>query len=318
MYPLKFEKILKEKIWGGDSFYKVLEFECDLTKKYGESWEVSCNKNGESVISNGELKGKKLEDVIILYKEKLLGKDCFKRFNGKFPVLIKFLDINDKLSVQVHPNDEYAEKNESDSGKTEGWYIIKSSKDSKLIAGVKNGTKKSEIIEKINNKNYDFFNIVHPENGEFLFIAPGTVHATVGGSLLIYEVQQNSDTTYRLYDFDRLENGEKRELHIKKALDVIDVNIKSELVSKFDTIKKEKADILNLCSNNYFITNLIKTDGNFSEKNINFAVYSCIDGKFELTGEFETVEIKKGETVLVPALLEVEFRGIGEIIKSTV
>lgn len=121
-----------------------------------------------------------------------------------------------------------------------------------------------------------------------------------------------------MYDFDRLENGEKRELHIKKALDVIDVNIKSELVSKFDTIKKEKADILNLCSNNYFITNLIKTDGNFSEKNINFAVYSCIDGKFELTGEFETVEIKKGETVLVPALLEVEFRGIGEIIKSTV
>ena len=213
MYPLKFKKVFKEKIWGGNKFKTLLNMEIPKNTNIGESWEVTCHKNGMSVVENGELSGRTLEELIDSYKDKLLGEEVYKKYGNKFPLLIKYLDVNDRLSVQVHPSDEYALRVEGEFGKSESWYIIDASEDAKLIMGLASGMSKEKFLEKVKNNDFDdLFNIISVKKGDFIYVEPGVVHASLEGSVVICQTQQNSDTTYRIYDFDRIVDGEKREL----------------------------------------------------------------------------------------------------------
>jgi len=320
LYPLKFEKVLKEKVWGGENLKKSLNIDLPVNKKIGESWEVTCHSNGMSYVENGNLKGQSLENLIKIYKEKLLGSKNYEKYENKFPLLIKYLDINDKLSVQVHPNDEYALKVEGEFGKAEVWYVIDASEDAKLILGLKEELTKEEFLEKTKNNDFnDIFNIVPVKIGDFINVETGLVHASLEGSVLICEIQQNSDTTYRIYDFDRLVDGEYRPLHLEKAIDVIDFDKKFILEDSAKRIRKKQYDAIieNLIEGEYFSLDRICLEGTYIEKSEDtFKIFSIIDGKGKMTYDNEIYPMKKGDTYLIPSNLEVKVEGKLEILKT--
>lgn len=320
MYPLKFKKTLVKKIWGGRKFKDVLNMELPDENLYGESWEVSSYKGGLSYIENGEFAGKSLVEVIESDKETILGKEIVERFQGKFPLLIKYLDINDRLSVQVHPSDEYALRVEGEFGKSECWYVMEASSDATLILGIKEGITKEIFKEKVDKKEFDgLFKTIKVKKGDFINLLPGVVHATLEGSILICEVQQNSDTTYRIYDFDRLVDGKLRELHIDKALDVIDfegdvqmsTNESRQKLQLVGAIKEE------LVRGQYFNVDKYLVDGTFEdETNKNFKIFSILDGEGEIICNNISYKIVKGNTYFIPATLKTIISGKVEILKS--
>lgn len=320
MYPLKFKKVFKEKVWGGRNFESILNIKLESHKKIGESWEVSTHENGISIISNGKYTGKTLQELINEYGESLVGKKVYKKFKNKFPLLIKYLDINDKLSVQVHPNDEYALKNEGEFGKSECWYVIEASKDAKLILGIKNNISKGSFEEKVKKNDFsELFNEISVKKGDFINVSPGLVHASLKGSVLICEIQQNSDTTYRIYDFDRLVDGKLRPLHINKALEVINFKLKPEISEDKSrkNINDNGTDIQNLIRNKYFNVDklIIKDKYSYNLKD-SFSILSIIDGEGYIKVDSEIYNIKKGETYFIPADLNIEINGILTILKS--
>lgn len=317
MYPLKFKKTLVKKIWGGRKFKDVLNMELPDENLYGESWEVSSHKGGLSYIENGEFAGKSLVEVIESDKETILGKEIVERFKGKFPLLIKYLDINDRLSVQVHPSDEYALRVEGEFGKSECWYVMEASSDATLILGIKEGITKEIFKEKVDKKEFNgLFKTIKVKKGDFINLLPGVVHATLEGSILICEVQQNSDTTYRIYDFDRLVDGKLRELHIDKALDVIDfegdvqvsTNESRQKLQLVGAIKEE------LVRGQYFNVDKYLIDGTFEdETNKNFKILSILDGEGEIICNNISYKISKGDTFFIPATLKTVIKGKVEI-----
>ena len=223
LYPLTFNPVYKDYLWGGrglSRFGKILP----RNKKAAESWEISAHQNGLSVVRNGPLAGQSLQELVDLYGDELTGTLAAGSKTGRFPLLIKLIDASDRLSVQVHPDDNYAFTHEKgDSGKNEMWYVLHAEPGAKLIAGVKPGTTKDLFARSITQGNcLDYLNQIPVKSGDAINIPAGLVHA-IGEGLIIYEVQQNSDTTYRVYDYDRTDtDGSKRELHIQQALDVID------------------------------------------------------------------------------------------------
>lgn len=320
MYPLKFKKVFKEKIWGGNKFKTLLNMEIPKNTNIGESWEVTCHKNGMSVVENGELSGRTLEELIDSYKDKLLGEEVYKKYGNKFPLLIKYLDVNDRLSVQVHPSDEYALRVEGEFGKSESWYIIDASEDAKLIMGLASGMSKEKFLEKVKNNDFDdLFNIISVKKGDFIYVEPGVVHASLEGSVVICETQQNSDTTYRIYDFDRIVDGEKRELHIDKAAEVIEFN-KNPFISREDErkiIQNQNTKIQNLTRNEYFNIDKINISGTYKDTVYkNFVILSILDGEGKIKFNNNEYKLEKGDTYFIPANLEVEFEGKLEILKS--
>lgn len=320
MYPLKFKKVFKEKIWGGNKFKTLLNMEIPKNTNIGESWEVTCHKNGMSVVENGELSGRTLEELIDSYKDKLLGEEVYKKYGNKFPLLIKYLDVNDRLSVQVHPSDEYALRVEGEFGKSESWYIIDASEDAKLIMGLASGMSKEKFLEKVKNNDFDdLFNIISVKKGDFIYVEPGVVHASLEGSVVICETQQNSDTTYRIYDFDRIVDGEKRELHIDKAAEVIEFN-KNPFISREDErkiIQNQNTKIQNLTRNEYFNIDKINISGTYKDTVYkNFVILSILDGEGKINFNNNEYKLEKGDTYFIPANLEVEFEGKLEILKS--
>lgn len=320
MYPLKFKKTLVKKVWGGRKFNTVLNMELPDESLYGESWEVSSHKGGLSYIENGDFAGKTLVEVIEANKEEILGKEIVERFKGEFPLLIKYLDINDRLSVQVHPSDEYALRVEGEFGKSECWYIMEASEDATLLLGVKDGITKEIFKEKVDKKEFDgLFNTIKVKKGDFINLLPGVVHATLEGSILICEVQQNSDTTYRIYDFDRLVDGKLRELHIDKALDVIDFEGEVQLTTaenrqKISLLGAQKEELVR---GNYFNVDKYLVDGEFEdETNKNFKILSILDGEGEIISEGKVYPIVKGDTYFIPAGMKTLIKGKVEILKS--
>ena len=226
MYPLKFDNLYYEKIWGGRDFEA---FRSNLPKgEIGESWDIACHPNGTGVVSNGELKGQKFDKLINEYGAKLVGN---KVNIDKFPLLVKLINSKEKLSVQVHPGDEYAAKYENEYGKTEAWYVIDAKEGASLIVGTKNCTKK-EFEEAIKNNNVeDYLNTIPVKKGDCFLINSGLVHAICEG-VIIAEIQQSSDITYRVYDY-----GRPREIHVEKALDVINFDLQCENLSEKEEIK---------------------------------------------------------------------------------
>lgn len=320
MYPLKFKKNLVKKVWGGRKFKDVLNMELPDENLYGESWEVSSHKGGLSYVENGEFQDKSLIDLIEEYGKTILGDEIFEKFQGKFPLLIKYLDINDRLSVQVHPSDEYALRVEGEFGKSESWYIMEASDDATLILGIKEGVTKEIFKEKVVAKDFtDLFNTVKVKKGDFINLCPGAVHATMEGSILICEVQQNSDTTYRIYDFDRMVDGKLRELHIDKALDVIDFEGKvaittSEGRNKIALVGAEKEELIR---GQYFSIDKYMIDGEFhDETNRNFKIYSILEGAGVILCDGKEYLATKGDTYFIPAGLETKINGKLEVLKS--
>lgn len=316
LYPLFFQPVYKEIIWGGQNLKTLLNKEVPF-EKTAESWEVCCHKNGMSIVENGEYKGKSINEVIDLHKVELLGTKSLNY--DRFPLLIKYIDANDSLSVQVHPNDEYALKNEGDYGKTEVWYIVDAKEDAKLIFGVKEGTTKEDFKTALDNKNLEeCLNYVNVKKGDVIFIPSGTVHAILDG-IVIAEIQQNSDTTYRVYDWNRVDkNGNPRELHIEKALDVIDFNMSG----KVHTPNHEKANgylFANITKCKYFNVDEIIVDEIYedSTNGDSFFIFMCIEGKGTLVYDNKEYKLSTGKTFMIPAKEQsFEIKGQVKLLKT--
>jgi len=320
MYPLKMKKNLIEKVWGGHNFKEKLNFKVEEDKLYGESWEVSCREDVMSYVENGEFKGKSIFEVIQMDRKNFLGEEIVKRFPNKFPLLIKFLDVNNKLSVQVHPNDEYAMRVEKTLGKSESWYVMDASPDAKLIIGIKSGVSKEQFIKKVENKDFNgIFNYINVKKGDFINIKPGTVHATIEGNVLICEPQENSDITYRIYDFDRKVNGKLRKLSLEKAIEVIDFSSRPEISSSisrkkeyFTAGEKEK-----LKKGKHFNVDKFLINGKFEDDiNNNFKIYSILNGNGYILSDGKEYSCQKGETFFIPAKLETIINGKIEMLKT--
>ena len=314
MYALKLIPATKDFIWGGDSLKKKWNKKTDKDI-IAESWELSCHKEGPSIIANGEYKGMSLSDLLDKMPD-LKGK---KALNFKFfPILIKLIDAKTNLSIQVHPSDEYALANEGQFGKTEMWYIVDVKEGGGVYCGFKEKYSIDEVAQAIKeNRIMDILNFVEVKKGDCIYIPSGTVHAICGG-LLICEVQQNSSLTYRLYDYDRVDaKGNKRELHIEKSLKVIDpqrVGIVNEEVKQLDKNKKL------LASCKYFTTTEIKVDGTLDVEvnGDSFASITVVDGCGEVIVDGNKEVLALGDTCFIPANYNYTLKGKMTIIEARV
>ncbi len=322
MYPLKFKKHLVKKIWGGRAFERILDMRLPSNEKYGESWEVSAHMSGMSYVENGEFAGKSLRELIDIYGQELIGEKIYEKYRGEFPLLIKYLDIHDRLSVQVHPDDSYAMRVEGEFGKTESWYILEASEDVKIIMGIKDGITREVFRERSKIKDFkNMFNVISVKKDDFIKVKPGLVHATLEGSLLVCEIQQNSNSTYRIYDFDRKIDGEYRELHLDKAAEVIDFQQKPEISREDSRINIEFpwGKIQEILRGTHFSVDKISLDGEMTDDIYNnFKIYSCIHGYGEFLHNGDSYPFKKGDTYFIPASLEISICGKAEILKSYV
>lgn len=301
LYPLQFEPILKERIWGGTKLKTLLNkpISSNIT---GESWEISTVENDVSVVVNGSLKGKSLIELINEFPEAVLGTKVYAQFGKQFPLLFKYIDAREDLSIQLHPNDELAKKRHNSFGKTEMWYVMQADTDARLIVGFKEKSSPEEYIKNLNNKTLlTILDTKKVKQGDVFMLDTGTIHA-IGAGIVIAEIQQTSDITYRVYDFDRVDaNGKTRELHIDLALEALNYGkIQAQrFYSKTENIANE---IVNC---NYFTTNFIPLDGNIEihKKQTSFTVYMSVEGDFKLTFDNESHSYKKGDTVLIPAAI---------------
>ena len=302
IYPLQFYPILKERIWGGTKLKTVLNKPI-VSEITGESWELSTVKGDVSVVSNGVLKGNSLDDLINSDPEAMIGSEVYKRFGKQFPLLFKFLDAREDLSIQVHPNDALAKKRHNSFGKTEMWYIMQADTDARIIVGFKKQSNATEYLENLKNKTLlSILDDVKVKSGDVFFLETGTVHA-IGAGLVVAEIQQTSDITYRLYDFDRVDDkGNSRELHVDLALDAINYN-KIETHKKYDSIQNQSNPIVD-CP--YFTTNFLPLKGivSMNKTGNTFTVYMCVEGNFEIEYEGEKFQYKKGDTILIPAAMK--------------
>jgi mannose-6-phosphate isomerase len=299
LYPIKFNPIFKEKVWGGYKLSKFLKKETN--SKIGESWELSGVEGSISIVSEGVLKGKSLTEIIDIYKAELVGEKVFKTFGNKFPLLFKFIDAHEDLSVQLHPNDKLAKERHNSFGKTEMWYILDSEKESRLILGFNERMDEGKYLKSLSEDK--LINILRSEKvtpGEAYFIQPGTVHA-IGAGIVLAEIQQTSDITYRIYDWNRPDtDGTLRELHTDLAVEAI--NYKKHNAKLLYSEKANKP--VEICNSPYFITNKIQLTQNFNRdlSHIDsFIVYMCIEGEGIIEIGDISEKIKKGETVLIPA-----------------
>ncbi|WP_339608626.1 type I phosphomannose isomerase catalytic subunit [uncultured Roseivirga sp.] len=301
LYPLKFDTIFKEKIWGGTKINDVLGKDFSPLKNCGETWEISGVEGNLSRVSDGPLQGMTIPEITSIFKEDFVGKKVYEKYGNDFPLLIKFIDAAQDLSIQVHPNDQLAKERHNSLGKTEMWYVLQADKGAKLISGFNKDTSKEEYLEYLNNgKLSELLNEESVKAGDAFFLPAGRVH-TIGKGLLIAEIQQSSDITYRIYDFDRTdEEGNKRELHTEEALDALDYNVYPDYKIQ---IQKSLNEVVPLAESEYFQTNLLEFSTGIIREHYNkdsFVIYVCIEGEAEITTLGHTAKISMGNTVLVP------------------
>jgi len=301
IHPLKFNPILKERLWGGTKLKDVLNkpISSDIT---GESWELSTVSGDVSVVSNGALKNTSLNELIASYPEALLGKSVLERFGKEFPILIKFIDAKQDLSIQLHPNDELAQKRHNSFGKTEMWYVMNADAGSELIVGFNKNVTKAEYKKSLaDGALLDLLNYEPVKEGDTFFINTGKIHA-IGAGVLLAEIQQTSDVTYRVFDFNRKDkDGNLRELHTQMALDAIDYEKKDDFKVTYDTLADQTNDMV-ACP--YFTTNFLNLTKDFVEDTIardSFTIYMCVAGSASIRTVDGEVAIRKGETALIPA-----------------
>ena len=302
MKPLKFEPLLKSTIWGGN---KIIAFKhLDIKQeKVGESWEISGVPGNESIVADGEMKGKKLNEVVAELKENFLGADNYKRFGNEFPLLIKFIDANTDLSIQVHPNDEIAKKQGKERGKTEMWYIMDSDKDAKLYSGLKKQITPEQYKAMVEDDTItDALAQYEVKEDDCFFLPAGRIHA-IGTGCFLAEIQQTSDVTYRIYDFKRKDkDGNYRQLHTKEAAECINYTVEDDYRTHYEHKKNEGVTLVE-CP--YFTTAVYDLDEpmtlDYSELD-SFVILIGLKGEGTITdNEGNTVTISAGESILVPA-----------------
>jgi mannose-6-phosphate isomerase len=301
LYPLKFKTIYKDKIWGGQKIKTYLHKDFGSLPNCGETWEISGVKSDVSVVANGELEGESLAELLEKYQGNLVGKKVYEHFGNTFPLLVKFIDANEDLSIQVHPGDELAKKRHNSFGKTEMWYVIEADPGSTLVAGFNKELTGLQYLDKFNTGHLnDVLNKEDVKAGDVFFLPAGRVH-TIGKGLLIAEIQQTSDITYRIYDFDRLDDkGNKRELHTQEALAAIDYKHYPEYKTKY---RPEKDKTVKLVSCPYFTTNLLdftkSTTKDYSSLD-SFVIYVCFEGEFAVKYNDIDYPVKMGDCILLP------------------
>ncbi len=307
LYPIKFKPRIKERIWGGHAIIErkgKAAARLPKDKLYGESWDLSSVKGDISVVANGMLKGNNLEEIIEVYMSELVGEENFERYGLEFPLLIKYLDCNDKLSVQVHPDDALAEERHNSFGKTEAWYIADCKEGAAIYLGFKdlNITREEYIAAVSESRLESLLNRVEVKKGDVFFIPAGTVHA-LGAGIEVVEVQQTSDVTYRIYDWDRVDaSGKGRELHTALAVDAINFEADAEVLHKQYSITKGGESKVIECP--YFTMNILDVD---TVKHLDrsmldsFIVYICLSGHATISIDGGKEELEMGELVLIPA-----------------
>ncbi len=298
---IKFIPILKEKIWGGEKL--IQKFNKKSTKKnIGESWELSDLEDDVSIVASGKFKGFSLRELIGKYKGELLGEKVYRIFEGKFPLLIKFIDAKEILSLQVHPDDKMAKKYHQSNGKTELWYVLETEKDAEIIVGFSEETNRETFQKKLSEgQEMDVLNVDFVKKGDTYLIPSGQIHA-IGKGVLLAEIQETSDITYRVSDWGRVdENGNSREIHLERALEALNYSAKSNYKSEYFRFKNTPSTIVD-CK--YFTTNYIQITSLYSvdhEDKDSFVIYMCVDGKVEFLKNEMKEFLEKGETLLVPA-----------------
>ncbi len=304
LYPLKFQPIFKDKIWGGRKIKDVLGMDFGKLPNCGEVWVVSGVEGNPTLVKNGFLAGNELNELVSIYMGDLVGDDVYEKYGDEFPLLIKYIDANDWLSIQVHPDDELAAKRRIGRGKTEMWYIIEAEKGSELISGFRQKVDKETYQKYLNEgKIKGILNFEKVENGDVFFIPAGRVHS-LGPGILLAEIQETSDTTYRIYDWDRIDaSGMKRELHIAEALDAIDFEVANDYKTHY-TPEKNKTIPLVQCPQ--FTTNLLEYDQPLSkdfEELDSFVIYMGVEGSSMLKWEYGEEKIALGDAVVIPNVI---------------
>jgi mannose-6-phosphate isomerase len=305
LYPLKFTPILKERIWGGTKletrFGKNLEGKTNI----GESWELSAVDGDVSVVENGPLAGNNLQELIEIYLDELVGEKVYEKHGAEFPLLIKFIDANEDLSIQVHPDDKWARERHHAFGKTEMWVALDDAEKPRLITGFNRDTDKATFLSKLNDGTLtDMFNYEEVHKGDTYFVPAGRVHSICAGNL-IAEIQQTSDITYRIYDYDRKDlEGNSRELHLDLSLDVMDYGKVKDPKVVYSPAQNMPVELV---SCKYFTTNMlslsVEVERDYFEFD-SFVILICTEGKCTLgQPDGESVLLNAGETVLLPAVL---------------
>ena len=305
MYPFKFEPLLKQTIWGGE---KIIPFKQlnEVVDKVGESWEISGVENNESVVASGPDKGLTLTQLVRRHQAELVGEDNYATFGEKFPLLIKFIDAKQDLSIQVHPDDVLAKKRHNSFGKTEMWYVIDADKGAKLRSGFSKEISAKEYKEMVaNNTITDALQEYEIKQGDVFFLPAGRVHS-IGAGAFIAEIQQTSDITYRIYDFNRKDAaGYTRELHTELAKDAIDYEVLNDYRTEYEHLKDEPVELV-ACP--YFTTSLYdlteEVSCDYADLD-SFVILICTEGECELVdNEGNVVSLRAGETILYPATVE--------------
>ena len=305
LYPLKFETVLKEKVWGGDALATRFNKRATESLFIGESWELSAVAENQSVVSNGFLAGNNIEELIEVYMGDITGDSIFEKFGNEFPLLIKFIEAREDLSIQVHPNNDLARKRHNAYGKTEMWYILESKPGSKIYTGFKDGVTKEIYEEAVKKGSIDkLLNIETAEPGDAFFTPAGRVHA-IGAGIVLVEIQQTSDITYRIFDWNRKNTGkEKRELHTDLALEAIDFKQSGKNKIRVEPVINKSE---NLVSCEFFNTDILTFNRPLEKEyysNDSFVVYICIEGEFLICWDGNSDKVTKGETVLLPAMIK--------------
>lgn len=313
-YPLQFVPIFKERIWGGEKLKTILDKPIE-SKNIGESWELSTVEGDVSTIANGLWNGKKLTEIIQEFPVEILGSRVYNRFGKIFPLLFKYLDAKADLSIQVHPNDELAEERHDSFGKTEMWYIMQADEQARVILGFKEKSNKEEYLKNLQEKTLlSKLEEIKVKEGDVYFLETGTIHA-IGAGIVLAEIQQTSDITYRVYDWDRVDaDGKSRELHVDYALDAMNYDV----LQTQKTYNKEKNKSNELVNCTYFTTNFLPVEGvlEVNKDKEAFTVYMCVDGSFEIKYENIVYKYKKGDTVLIPAAMNVyELSGTASVLE---
>jgi len=302
LYPLKFEPVLKSRPWGGNNLSLRFGKTAGENEKTGESWEISGLEGDESVIANGFLAGNNITEIIEVYMGDVLGERVYDVFGDEFPLLVKLIDAAETLSVQVHPGNEMAARLHNAYGKTEMWYIIEAKPDSKIYCGFMKGVKKEHYLEAVEHGTlHKILNEVPVKKDDLFFIPAGMVHA-IGEGVVLAEIQQSSDVTYRIYDWNRTDAyGISRELHTELAAEAIKFDIEG---GKVDYPDPGKNRTIQLVRSPYFVTSLLNFD-TFVTKNYNlldsFVILLCTEGKYRIHWENGSDNVAAGETILIPA-----------------
>lgn len=301
LYPLRFDTIFKEKIWGGQKINTVLGKDFSPLKNCGETWEISGVEGNLSKVAEGPLKGMTLPELIDEFKGDLVGEKVYEQYGNEFPLLVKFLDAAQDLSIQVHPDDTLAKERHDSLGKTEMWYVFQADEGAKLISGFNKDTNKAEYLEHLNSGRLtEILNEEEVEAGDCFYLPAGRVH-TIGAGLLLAEIQQSSDVTYRIYDFDRTDDeGNKRALHTEEALDALDYKHYSQYKTPYARGLNQE---IPLVRSQYFQTNLLEFSTGIIRElydRDSFIIYTCFEGSAQIQTAGGTTEITKGTAVLVP------------------